>query len=108
MCSLNGFVGPSASPINFTAVATGTTSAWFSWQSPSNDDINGVLSYYTLTLVDESFNLTTITINITNTSYITTGLEEYVNYSCRVAAATEVGSGPYSSPRVITTQQDGK
>lgn len=95
-------------PVNFTAIATDTTSAQFTWQPPSADDLNGILSYYVLRIVDESYNLTDITINITNTSYIISTLEEYVNYSCQVAAATEVGVGPFGNPIVITTQQDGE
>ena len=95
-------------PQNFTVIVTGTTSAQFYWQPPSIDDLNGVLSYYLLRLVDESFNLTDITINVTNTSYTIATLEEYIRYSCQVAAATEAGVGPYSSPVEIITQQDGK
>ena len=86
----------------------GRSSAQFSWQPPSSDDVNGILAYYVLRIVDESFNLTNISVNITNTSYAIDSLEEYVRYSCQVAAATEVGVGPYSSPIVITTQQDGE
>lgn len=101
-------IGPSGAPVNFTAVAMGRTSAQFSWRPPPSGDLNGILAYYVLRIVDESFNLTDITINITNASYAIDSLEEYVRYSCQVAAATEVGVGPYSSPIVITTQQDGE
>ena len=88
---------------------TGTTSAQFSWQPPSSDGLNGILAYYLLRIVDESFNLTNITVNVaTNTSYTIDTLEEYVSYSCQVSAATVVGSGPYSNPVIITTQQDGE
>ena len=107
-CPDNFVLGPSAAPVNFTAVATGTTSAQFSWDPPSDNVINGVLSHYVLSLSDESFNLTNITVNVTDTSHTLSGLEEYVRYSCRVAAATEVGAGPYSSPVFIVTQQDGE
>ena len=72
------------------------------------DDHNGLLSYYQLRLVDESFNLTVLTINTTNTSYSITTLEEYVRYSCQVAAATDIGLGPFSNPVEITTLQDGE
>ena len=102
------YPGPSSAPRNFTAAATGTISAQFSWQPPSDDDINGILSYYLLRIVDESFNLTNITINITSTNYVIATLEEYVRYSCQVAAATEAGVGPYTSPIIIITQQDGE
>ena len=99
---------PTAPPRNFTASVTGTTSAVFNWQPPLFDDHNGLLSYYQLRLVDESFNLTEITINTTNTSYSISTLEEYIRYSCQVAAATDIGIGPYTVPIMITTLQDGE
>lgn len=99
---------PTAPPRNFTSFVTGTTSAEFTWQPPLIDDHNGRLSYYQLRLVDESFNLTDLTINTTNSSYTITTLEEYVRYSCQVAAATDVGVGPYTSPVEIITLPDGE
>ena len=35
------------------------------------------------------------------------GLEEYTEYSVRVAAATSVGTGPFSSAQTVTTLEDG-
>lgn len=99
---------PGSAPQNFTAVASGRTSAWFSWEPPSVDDHNGVISYYLLRLVDDSFNLTDVTINTTNRSYTIDTLEEYIRYSCQVAAGTAAGIGPFTSPTLITTQQDGE
>ena len=90
------------------AAVIGTTSAEFNWQPPFASNHNGPLSHYLLRLVDQTFNLTDITINTTSTSYTITTLEEYIRYSCQVAAATEAGIGPYSSPVEITTPQDGK
>ena len=71
------------------------------------DDHNGLISYYQLRLVDESFNLTDITINTTNMSYSIDSLEEYIRYSCQIAAATDIGVGPFTIPIEITTWQDG-
>ena len=99
---------PTAPPRNFLAFVTGTTSVEFSWQPPLIDDHNGLLSYYQLRIVDESFNLTDLSINTTNISHTITTLEEYVRYSCQVAAATDIGLGPFSSPVEITTLQDGE
>ena len=102
------YLDPGSAPQNFTAVASGRTSAWFSWEPPSVDDHTGVISYYLLRLVDASFNLTDITINTTNSSYSIEMLEEYVRYSCQVAAGTAAGVGPYTTPLLIITQQDGE
>ena len=110
LCSFDNipYLDPGSAPQNFTAVASGRTSAWFSWEPPSVDDHNGVISYYFLRLIDASFNLTDITINTTNSSYSIETLEEYVRYSCQVAAGTTAGVGPYTTPLLITTQQDGE
>ena len=99
---------PSAPPLNFTASVNGTTSVLFNWQPPSLDDRNGILSYYQLRLVDQSFNLTDLMFNTTNTNFNIDTLEEYIRYSCFVAAATDVGLGPYTDPIEITTLQDCK
>ena len=99
---------PTAPPRNFVATVTGTNSVEFYWQPPAIDDHNGILSYYQLRVEDNTFNLTDITINTTNTSYTIDTLEEYIRYSCQVAAATDVGIGPFSTPIEITTLQDGE
>ena len=104
----NSMTVPTAPPQNFVAVVTGTTSVVFTWQPPLIDDHNGLISYYQLKLVDGSFNLTDITINTTNTSYAIGDLEEYIRYSCQIAAATDIGVGPFTVPIEITTLQDGR
>lgn len=58
--------------------------------------------------MDITFNLTDFTFNTTNTTYTIDMLEEYIRYSCQVAAATSVGVGPYTDPTEITTLQSGK
>lgn len=49
-----------------------------------------------------------IDISETSLSYTAIGLEEYNNYSFILAAATIVGTGPYSNPVIFTTEQDSK
>ena len=64
--------------------------------------------YYVLELTDVGFNSTDAAINTTQTSHAFTNLEEYNVYSCVIAAATQVGLGPYSEPIWFTTREDGK
>ena len=61
---------------------------------------------YNIIVSDLNFGLDDINVNTSNTSYTVTNLEEYNNYSFIVAAATEAGVGPYSSPIKFTTQED--
>ena len=86
---------------------TGTKSASFNWQPPPEEDHNGPILYYTLRIVEEEFNQREIVVNTTNTNYEIFTLEEYIRYLCQVSAATESGNGPYSSPLMFTTLQDG-
>ena len=86
---------------------TGTKSASFNWQPPPEEDRNGPIVYYTLRIVEEEFNQHEIVVNTTNTNYEIFNLEEYIRYLCQVSAATESGNGPYSSPLMFTTLQDG-
>ena len=64
--------------------------------------------YYILVLTDVGLNSSDVIINTTLTSYTFSSLEEYNVYSCVVAAATQVGLGPYSEPIRFTTQEDGE
>ena len=44
---------------------------------------------------------------ITNFSEVITGLEEFNDYTIRIAAETYVGIGPYSMPDTQQTAEDG-
>ena len=59
-------------------------------------------------LTDVGLNSSDVIINTTLTSYTFNNLEEYNVYSCVIAAATQVGLGPYSEPIQFTTQEHGK
>lgn len=98
---------PSSAPQNVLVIVTGTKSARFNWQSPPKEDHSGPILYYTLRIVEDGFNLHEIVVNTTSTNYEIFDLEEYIRYLCQVSAATESGNGPYSSPLMFTTLQDG-
>ena len=98
---------PSSAPRNVLAIVTGTKSARFNWQPPPKEDHNGPILYYTLRIVEEEFNQCEIVVNTSSTSYEVLNLEEYIRYLCQVSAATESGNGPYSSPLMFITLQDG-
>ena len=53
------------------------------------------------------FSLEDIEVNTSSLNYIATHLEEHNTYSYIVAAATDVGTGPYSAPLNFTTEEDG-
>ena len=56
--------------------------------------------------MDTNITATTELIPEPQLSYIIENLEEFTNYSIEVTAVT-VGEGPYSTPIVVITNQDG-
>ena len=49
-----------------------------------------------------------MTITTSNLSYNLTDLEEYTVYNIFIAASTSTGIGPFSTPAIFVTLQDGK
>ena len=100
---------PDAPPQNIQISVTSSRTMVVSWNSPPSEDQNGIIIYYLLLITQEQFNISDRVINtISNaTSYIVDNLEEYNNYTCRVAAATRIGPGPYSAPIYFNTPEDG-
>jgi len=86
---------------------TGSRTATVTWLPPPLEQQNGQIVYYILLISDRQLGSNN-EINSTTTSFMATGLKEYYNYSCIVAAATTVGLGPYSLPVRFTTLQGGK
>ena len=101
------FADPHAPPQNVQVVVTGSRTATVTWLPPPLEQQNGQIVYYILIITDSQLGSNS-EINSTTTSFMATGLKEYNNYSCIVAAATTVGLGPYSLPVRFTTQQGGK
>ena len=81
--------------------------ATISWLPPPVEDQNGPISHYNLFVYDLNFGYD-VSGNTTGTSYTLTYLEEYSDYTVTIAAATQVGLGPYSSPVQFTTAEDSE
>ena len=79
------------------------------WSEVPAIDQNGVITRYEVEYSQTTFDVDTIqTVNATTTSALLNSLHEYVNYTIRVRAYTEVGAGPYSPTMTERTQEDGK
>ena len=78
-----------------------------SWNSPPSEDQNGIIIYYLLLITQEQFNISDRVINtISNaTSYNVDNLEEYNNYTCRVAAATRIDLDHTALPFILIRQK---
>ncbi len=98
---------PSASSQVFNATVTSSQSATLSWEPPAPDGQNGKITGYVINVTvletGEMFQLFSETTSLTVDS-----LQPYRTYTCVIAARTAAGLGPFSSPIVVTTPEDGK
>jgi len=79
-----------------------------SWQPPSEEDHNGVITSYVIqyTRVGTS---DTMSVTVTSgTTHTISGLVAFVEYSVEVAAMTVNGTGPFSNAMVQTSGQGSK
>ena len=102
------FADPSSPPTEVQVTYVGRRKATLTWQPPTFEDQNGVIVYYQLIVSQSQFEIPDITVVANTTSHTVTNLEEHVQYTVVVAAATHIGVGPFSSAVNFTTHQDGK
>lgn len=99
---------PSEPPRHIKVSVISSTEASFSWLPPEQDKRNGIITHYVIELTDEDFNVSGATILANSTEHMYKSLEEYVQYSFKIAAATSAGLGPFSEQYNFTTFQDSK
>ena len=80
-----------------TSVDSSTSFSVFWNPIPNPIDENGVITHYTVEYISV-FSSDIATVPADELSVEVTGLEEFTQYTIRVAAATSVGVGPYSFP----------
>ena len=101
------FAEPYAPPVDIAIEVENSTAVFIFWQPPPLENQNGPIMYYSLILSDLMFGSKDIKVNVTSLNHTATNLEEYNTYSCIVAAASVVGTGPYTAPLNFTTDEDG-
>ena len=97
---------PSAAPQSAVGVPNSPTQVILSWSPPPRIDINGDLQYYAVrvTEVETGRRWTFYAVD----TFITVGgLHPYFNYCCQVAAHNALGSGPFTNPFYVQTQETG-
>ncbi len=87
---------------------TTSSSVSLMWSPPPLVDQNGIIVNYSLILRDLQYSANDITSISSTNNHIFTSLNEFNNYSCQVAAATIIGFGPYSEPKMLMTRQAGR
>ena len=102
-------IAPSSGPASLVGSILSPTAAVFKWTPPPAEDQNGVIVMYfvNVTLLGggggQAQQYTT-----SNTSIVVSNLLPYRYYTCIIAAATKVGTGPYSIIFTIQTPQAGR
>ena len=101
---------PGEPPRNVRGQSDSSTSILMEWDPPRQEVLYGILRGFRI-----RYFATKNTKNMSNTielfseqhsSYVIQNLKEFINYSIEVTAVT-VGEGPYSTPIIVTTDQDG-
>ena len=93
--------------MNPVAQTSSSTSIILEWEPPILGEQNGIITGYVVNIAVESGNVN-FQFNITSLSLLVEGLTPFTTYSCRIAARTIVGIGPYSPAITALTLQDGK
>ncbi|XP_022783215.1 titin-like isoform X2 [Stylophora pistillata] len=100
---------PSKPPSNFSVTASSSTSITASWQLPSANFRNGIITGYKL-LYKKKHSVAPVTrstvFNVSIHTENITGLDKYTEYEFQVLAFTSVGDGSKSSLHVERTKED--
>ena len=98
---------PSSAPENFSMTAVNSTSLFLSWSELPLPDRNGVIQKYTIHLMNiKSGEVTDY--NTVVGPHTITNLQPAYTYWGKVAAATVIGVGPFSSPIEVTLLEAGR
>ena len=98
---------PASPPEEVTGYAVNSTHILLSWNPPVEEDQNGLVRSYTISITELQTNIYFTFEETTQTEIVVGSLHPYYGYECTVSAVT-IAPGPYSEPRLITTPQDGK
>ena len=85
-----------------------STSISLTWSPPPEYNQNGIIERYQIEISDEDNVVMQYSTNGTTMMLKVTELRPYHTYSCRMAAATRAGIGPFTSVVLLQTLEDGK
>ena len=102
------FTVPSSPPQNIMVATVNPASLMVSWQPPPVIDHNGPLTGHMIqyTRVGSSDIMNDVVTS--GTTHTISGLVAYSNYSIRVAAVNDRGTGPFSNLVVQVSGEDGR
>ena len=100
------FLVPSGSPQNLVVVAESSRSLRLNWESPFEENRNGIIISYTVSIMADDG--TALELTATGTSIVAGDLRPFITYTCSVVASTSVGRGPSTPTFLLTTPEDGE
>ena len=98
---------PVKPPQNVSVVVLNSTSVGVSWQPPSPEDRNGIITMYTLNVSSTTAGYM-MSFGTVNTEIIVDNLNPFTLYNFTVAAATSIGCGPFSDSVERMTVEGGE
>ena len=113
---------PSDIPGNISVAVNSSHSILLSWERPPPEEENGVLLVYHVIIIEtqiyylddgtvttpmQAYLNTTYNVSEERTQFIDELHPDY-DYTVRIAAATEIGIGPFSDAITVRTYMDGK
>lgn len=100
---------PSGPVVNPVALVPSSTSIILEWEPPILNEQNGIIIDYVVNIsVVGNGEVNYSQFSTTSLSLLVQGLRSFTAYSCRIAARTIVGIGPYSPAITALTLQDGE
>lgn len=90
-------------------VAETSRSLGLTWEPPFEENRNGIIVSYTVSIVAADDGGTSLELTATGTtSIVAADLRPFTTYTCSVAASTSVGVGPSTPSVLLTTPEDGE
>lgn len=88
--------------------ATSHNSIFISWNPPATEDQNGVITGYTVNVTSLRSEETQQFFLMAAQNLSVDSLTPHTTYSCKVAAHTAIGAGPFSQEILVQTLQTGE
>lgn len=103
----SSFSVPSDVPLDIRATPLDSTTLFLNWSAPSEDARNGLIVQYTVNISVSETGMRFQRIVDGSGTVTLTNLHPYYEYTYIIAAATAVGTGPFSVRSSIRMPQDG-
>ena len=94
-------------PFNLTVEATTAESITLSWSPPDVQSQNGIITGYLINVTAIETG-ESIQVSSTTTNLVIQSLRPFTVYDCTIAAMTSAGSGPFSIPLTVQTNETGE